>query len=76
MRGGKWTLWTGLRAFAILFVFWKLAKRTKFRPISDIDLISGKREIDAMEGQWPEVVPKIFLQKVSVFDVLLEYTPC
>ncbi|KAI1624333.1 amino acid permease [Exophiala viscosa] len=58
------TAYIGLPAFAILFIFWKLVKRTKLHPLKEIDLISGKREVDAMEGQWPEMVPKNFLQKV------------
>jgi amino acid transporter len=50
--------------FAGLFLSYKFIKRTKFVKVSDMDLWSGKAEIDRLEGTWPEVVPKNFLQRI------------
>ncbi|TNY20830.1 amino acid permease/ SLC12A domain-containing protein [Rhodotorula diobovata] len=37
--------------FAVLFVFWKLFKRTKFVRLEDIDYTTGKRELDAISDE-------------------------
>lgn len=41
----------GLPVFAICYVGWKVAKRTKMVPIREIDYTSGMRELDAMEAE-------------------------
>lgn len=50
--------------FAGLFLGYKLVKRTKFVKLSDMDLWSGKAEIDRLEGTWPEVRPRNFLERI------------
>ncbi|GAA5834721.1 hypothetical protein JCM9279_007091 [Rhodotorula babjevae] len=37
--------------FAVLFVFWKLFKRTKFVRLEEIDYTTGKRELDAVADE-------------------------
>lgn len=50
--------------FASLFLGYKIVKRTKFVKLKDMDLWSGKAEIDRMEGFWPEVKPRNILERV------------
>lgn len=50
--------------FASLFLGYKLVKRTKFVKLSEMDLWSGKAEIDRLEGTWPEVKPRNFLERI------------
>ncbi|KAL7624798.1 hypothetical protein AAE478_004012 [Parahypoxylon ruwenzoriense] len=50
--------------FACLFLGYKLVKKTRFVKLSAMDLWSGKIEIDRLEGTWPEVKPRNFLEKI------------
>jgi amino acid transporter len=48
-----------------LAIAWKIFKRTKMHKIEEIDLLTGKAEIDALEEFWVKPVPKNFVEKVS-----------
>ncbi|KAJ9645445.1 hypothetical protein H2204_001024 [Knufia peltigerae] len=50
--------------FACLFLGYKFIKRTRFVRLKDMDLWSGKAEIDRMEGGWPEVKPRNVFERV------------
>ncbi|KAI5865208.1 proline-specific permease [Durotheca rogersii] len=50
--------------FLSLFLGYKLIKRTSFVKLSEMDLWSGKAEIDRLEGTWPEVKPRNFLERL------------
>ena len=50
--------------FLALFLGYKLIKRTRFVGVHEMDLWSGKAEIDRMEPMWPVVKPKNFLQRI------------
>lgn len=50
--------------FASLFLGYKLFKRTSFVRLGDMDFWSGKAEIDRLEGRWPEVKPRNFLERI------------
>ncbi|KXT16983.1 hypothetical protein AC579_7418 [Pseudocercospora musae] len=50
--------------FCSLFLGYKLIKRTKVVKLSEMDLWSGKAEIDILEGHWPERVPCNWLERV------------
>ncbi|KAH7026719.1 amino acid permease/ SLC12A domain-containing protein [Microdochium trichocladiopsis] len=50
--------------FAALFLGYKFTKGTRFVKASEMDLWSGKAEVDALEGTWPEVKPRNFLERV------------
>ncbi|OQV02200.1 hypothetical protein CLAIMM_07436 [Cladophialophora immunda] len=50
--------------FAALFVGYKVVKRTRFVKLSEMDLWSGKAEADRLEGTWPEVKPRNFLERI------------
>jgi amino acid transporter len=45
-----------------LFIFWKIFKRTKQHASADVDLYSGKAEIDA--EVWPEQNPRNVFEKI------------
>lgn len=42
---------SGLPVFAVCYVGWKIAKRTKMVPIKEIDYTSGMRELDLMQAE-------------------------
>lgn len=48
------TSYFGLAFCVVMFVFWKLFKRTKFVEAARADIISGKAEIDAECWHWEE----------------------
>ena len=50
--------------FLSLFFGYKLIKRTKFVRLSEMDLFSGKAEIDRLEDTWPVVKPRNFLERI------------
>ncbi|GAP87560.1 putative amino acid permease [Rosellinia necatrix] len=50
--------------FFALFFGYKLVKKTKMVPLGEMDLWSGKAEIDRLEGTWPEVKPRNFLERI------------
>lgn len=51
--------------FAGLYLIWKVVKKTRVHPLAEVDLDTGKREVDEMEASWPEIQPKNVWQKVS-----------
>ncbi|KAI0160056.1 proline-specific permease [Hypoxylon sp. FL1284] len=50
--------------FACLFVGYKLVKKTKVVKLSEMDLWSGKSEVDRLEGDWPEPKPRNFIERI------------
>ncbi|EXJ61658.1 hypothetical protein A1O7_02087 [Cladophialophora yegresii CBS 114405] len=50
--------------FATLFIGYKVVKRTKFVKLSEMDLWSGKAEVDRLEGTWPEVKARNLLERI------------
>jgi yeast amino acid transporter len=48
------TAYFGLALGALTFVFWKVYRRTKFVRASEIDLVSGKKEIDLECEIWED----------------------
>jgi amino acid transporter len=42
----------GIPAFIFFYFFWKILHRTKTIPLKEIDLVSGKREIDLEEEKY------------------------
>ncbi|CAG7845895.1 Uncharacterized amino-acid permease C777.04 [Serendipita indica DSM 11827] len=48
------TAYVGIPAFFLFLIFWKLRFREKTVPLAEMDLISGKREIDEQEQRWLE----------------------
>ena len=48
----------------MLFVAWKVAKRTKWIPSIEADITSGKAAIDAMDDLWEERKPRNILERI------------
>jgi amino acid transporter len=60
------TAYIGIIIFIGSFVFWKLLKRTKWVRLEDIDFMSGRRALDAMEAADAErFKPETTAQKIS-----------
>jgi len=55
------TAYVGILVFALLWVFWKVFKRTKPIDPAHADIWTGKAAVDA--EVWPEYVPKNALEK-------------
>ena len=49
--------------FLTLFLGYKFVKRTKFVKLSEMDIWSGKAEIDRLEPTWPVVQPRNWLER-------------
>ncbi|KAI0413090.1 AAT family amino acid transporter [Xylaria grammica] len=50
--------------FLALFLGYKLVKKTKVVPLGEMDLWSGKAEVDRLEGTWPDPQPRNFLERI------------
>jgi len=48
--------------FLVLYLGWKIVKRTKFVKPAEADIYSGKAALDAVD--WPERLPKNMLEKI------------
>jgi amino acid permease len=46
------------RIFGVFYIFWKLLKGTKVHQLEDVDLVTGKSEIDALDDSWEIEHPK------------------
>ncbi|KAI9729454.1 MAG: hypothetical protein M1834_006835 [Cirrosporium novae-zelandiae] len=57
------TDYIGVPIFFLLYAFWKIFKKTKVVDSAVADLHTGKAALDAMDGLWPEQIPKNWLQK-------------
>ncbi|OXV10184.1 hypothetical protein Egran_02055 [Elaphomyces granulatus] len=55
------TAYLGIPIFFGLYAFWKVFKRTKVIPTSEIDIYSGKSALDSI--QWPEKEPSNIFEK-------------
>jgi len=54
----------GIPIFAALFFGYKLVKRTKMVKLSEMDIWSGKAEIDRLEPTWLVVEPRNWLERI------------
>lgn len=50
--------------FLGLFLGYKIVKKTKMVPLGEMDLWSGKAEVDSLEGTWPDPKPRNFLERI------------
>ncbi|KAI0398863.1 AAT family amino acid transporter [Xylaria palmicola] len=50
--------------FLALFLGYKVVKKTRVVPLGEMDLWSGKAEIDSLEGTWPVVKPRNIWERV------------
>ncbi|KAH8692061.1 putative arginine permease [Talaromyces proteolyticus] len=44
--------------FGVFYIFWKILKGTKVHLLEDVDLVTGKAEIDALDDIWETEHPK------------------
>ncbi|KAI0967548.1 AAT family amino acid transporter [Xylaria arbuscula] len=50
--------------FLALVLGYKFVKKTRLVPFGEMDLWSGKAEVDALEGTWPEVQPRNLFERI------------
>lgn len=50
--------------FLVLFFGYKIVKKTRFVGLDEMDIWSGKAEIDRLEGTWPVVRPRNWLERI------------
>ncbi|MCJ1289536.1 hypothetical protein MMC34_001069 [Xylographa carneopallida] len=58
------TDYVGIPIFAVLYLFWKLFKRTKWLSAADVDLHTGKAALDAADLHWPEQHPRNIFERI------------
>lgn len=58
------TCYVGLPVFATLYFTWKFLKKTKIPAPEDVDLFSGKAEIDEAERLCKPRIPRNFAEKI------------
>ncbi|KAH8811692.1 amino acid permease/ SLC12A domain-containing protein [Xylogone sp. PMI_703] len=54
----------GIPIYFGLYFFWKILKRTHWRNPADADIHTGKAALDALDGQWPELVPRNIIERI------------
>jgi amino acid transporter len=59
---GFFTAYINVPIFALLFLFWKIFKRTRLVQASEADIWSGKHAVD--NAVWPEDNPKNMLERI------------
>ncbi|EMT71451.1 Putative proline-specific permease put4 [Fusarium odoratissimum] len=65
---GRWNIsdffaaYVNTLIFAVLFIAWKLIKKTKWIPSNEADITSGKDAIDALEEIWEDPKPRNALE--------------
>jgi yeast amino acid transporter len=57
------TQYVGVPIYFLLYVVWKLLKRTRWIKSAEVDLHTGKAALDAADANWPEQVPRNALEK-------------
>jgi amino acid permease len=53
------------RIFGAFYISWKILKRTKVHPLEDMDLVTGKADIDALDGDLGTEHPKTMLSRLA-----------
>lgn len=56
------TAYVGIPIYFLLYIFWKVFRRTKVVPPEEADIFTGKAALDAVE--WPSEVPRNFLERI------------
>ena len=57
------TAYVGIPIYLLLYLGWKIVKRTSFVRPDEADIFTGKAALDAADGKWPEQIPRNFLEK-------------
>ncbi|KAF3388095.1 putative proline-specific permease put4 [Talaromyces pinophilus] len=68
---GNWSVssflvaYIGFPIFGAFYISWKILKRTKVHPLEDVDLVTEKAEIDALDGDLGREHPKTMLSRLA-----------
>lgn len=58
------TAYVGIPIYLVLYVFWKIVKRTSFVRPSQADIFTGKAALDAADAHWPQRVPRNIFERI------------
>ena len=58
------TSYVGIPIYLLLFLIWKIIKRTSFVKPAEADIFTGKAALDAADGHWPERIPRNIMERV------------
>ena len=58
------TAYVGIPIYLVLFVFWKILRRTSFVRPAEADIFTGKAALDAADAHWPERIPRNIWEKI------------
>ncbi|MCJ1415705.1 hypothetical protein MMC32_002037 [Xylographa parallela] len=58
------TDYVGIPIFFVLYLFWKIFKRTKWLNPADVDLHTGKAALDAADLHWPQQHPRNIFERI------------
>ena len=61
------TAYAGLAMYGVLFVFWKVFKRTRWVKAEEADIQTGKAALDAADGHWPNRIANNWWEKIWYF---------
>ena len=58
------TSYVGIPIYFLLYLFWKIFKRTSFVRPSEADIFTGKAALDAADAHWPERIPRNTIERI------------
>ena len=58
------TAYVGVVIYAVLFVGWKVWKRTKWVRSEEADIFTGKAALDAADAHWPVRKARNWVERV------------
>ncbi len=58
------TDYIGIPIYALLYLFWKIFKRTKWVNPAEADITTGKAALDAADAHWPERKPRNVFERI------------
>lgn len=61
------TSYVGIPIYFVLYLFWKVFKRTRWVNPAEADIFTGKAALDAADAHWPDRTPKNIIQKIWFF---------
>ena len=61
------TAYVGIPIYLLLYLFWKIFKRTSFVRPAEADIFTGKAALDAADGHWPVRIPRNIFERIWFF---------
>lgn len=58
------TSYVGIPIYLVLYLIWKILKRTSFVRPAEADIFTGKAAVDAADAHWPKRVPRNLWERI------------